>query len=291
VISHRNAPAPKPSRDSVEQACEQYRQELRRFFERRAPQVDCADDLVQLVYLRLLRSPPLASVNDPRRFMYRVAWNVLRDEQPACRAQNSSAPSAAILNVLKQLADSPRITLDRRQRRRPDSGTAGTSCCGNCRGPAKSPFLRQYRAITTATPRCRGAGSDVPPRKEIHRPKRSITSAHISRHWMRSVANQAMPHEISPLEKQPNTAPQDFPDQHGSRRVAGAPAGRRCRSEEEPYPDPAGTPKRVLQVADPFAPRMCRHSWKSWRSSAAPAILIRNASSRYRSYSTQVPPM
>ena len=104
MISHRNAPASKPSRDSVEQACEQYRQELRRFFERRAPQMDCADDLVQLVYLRLLRSPPLALVNDPRRFMYRVAWNVLRDENQRVEREQQRAVSCDP-EMLKQLAE------------------------------------------------------------------------------------------------------------------------------------------------------------------------------------------
>jgi len=103
VISRRNAPAPSTSPSSVDQACEQYRQELRRFFERRAPQADCADDLVQLVYLRLL-GRPLAVVNDPRLFMYRVAWNVLRDENQRVEREQRRAISCDP-EQLKQLAE------------------------------------------------------------------------------------------------------------------------------------------------------------------------------------------
>jgi RNA polymerase sigma factor (sigma-70 family) len=90
LAAHRNAPDSKTAAHSLEQACEQYRQELRRFFERRAPRADRVDDLVQLVYLRLLRSPPVSLVNDPRQFMYRVAWNVLRDENQRAQRERET---------------------------------------------------------------------------------------------------------------------------------------------------------------------------------------------------------
>ena len=101
MAAHRNAPNPKTASDGLQLACEQYRQELRKFFERRAPRADGAEDLVQLVYLRLLRSPPVEEVNDPRQFMYRVAWNELRRENQ--RVRREELVSSCDLDQLERL--------------------------------------------------------------------------------------------------------------------------------------------------------------------------------------------
>jgi RNA polymerase sigma factor (sigma-70 family) len=80
VAAQRTAPDPQAPPDGLQQACELYRQELRRFFKAHARNPDVVDDLVQVVYLRLLSSRPTEPILDPRQYMYRVAWNELHRE-------------------------------------------------------------------------------------------------------------------------------------------------------------------------------------------------------------------
>jgi DNA-directed RNA polymerase specialized sigma24 family protein len=87
--------------DRLQQACGRYRQELRRFFRAARPQAGCVENLVQLVYRRLLRSRPLEEVIDPRQFMYRVAWNELRRENE--RLQREQQVLSCDSNQLQEL--------------------------------------------------------------------------------------------------------------------------------------------------------------------------------------------
>jgi RNA polymerase sigma-70 factor (ECF subfamily) len=77
-----------PVAGGLGEASGRYRQELQRFFALRAREAHAADDLVQLVYLRLLRSRPAEEIRDLRLYLYKIAWNVLRkDNQRVQREQ------------------------------------------------------------------------------------------------------------------------------------------------------------------------------------------------------------
>lgn len=57
----------------------QYRNRLERFMARRAHRPLDAGDLVQEVYLRLLRFPPERLIEQPQAYLYRIASNVVFD--------------------------------------------------------------------------------------------------------------------------------------------------------------------------------------------------------------------
>lgn len=62
---------------SVERSYVQYRSELVAFFSRRAREPGSVEDLVQVVYERLLRYRPRAPVKDPEGYLFRTARRVL----------------------------------------------------------------------------------------------------------------------------------------------------------------------------------------------------------------------
>jgi RNA polymerase sigma factor (sigma-70 family) len=66
--------------DHVERIYGQYREAIRKFFESRTKSASLAEDLAQTVYLKLLNCRTLATVEDPKLFIYAIAWNVLRTE-------------------------------------------------------------------------------------------------------------------------------------------------------------------------------------------------------------------
>jgi RNA polymerase sigma-70 factor (ECF subfamily) len=83
VAIHRGASDPTSPPDGPEteaelyRACEKYRQELREFFASHAHS-NAVDDLMQEVSIRLLRARPTEPIQDPRLYMYQIAWNELR---------------------------------------------------------------------------------------------------------------------------------------------------------------------------------------------------------------------
>jgi RNA polymerase sigma factor (sigma-70 family) len=52
---------------------------LVRYLAKRLGCTATAEDLVQDTYLRLARAPPLAAIENPRAFLYRIALNLARD--------------------------------------------------------------------------------------------------------------------------------------------------------------------------------------------------------------------
>jgi len=104
VAARHNVPDPRTAPESLEEACEQYRIELRRFFELRVRRRDAAEDLVQLVYLRLLCRRPATLIRDPKHFMYRVAWNVLRTENQRLQREQQRTVSCSA-DQLENLTD------------------------------------------------------------------------------------------------------------------------------------------------------------------------------------------
>lgn len=76
--------AAQPRLDPREQAffqrlSEAYRGPLTAYFERRVRSRDEAEDLVQEVFLRLVRRPEGADIDNPEAFVFRAAVNLLRD--------------------------------------------------------------------------------------------------------------------------------------------------------------------------------------------------------------------
>jgi RNA polymerase sigma factor (sigma-70 family) len=63
------------SLQAIALAYKAYRAELRRFLSRRGPSQD-TEDLVQEVYLQLLRFPPKEPLRETQAYLYRVAWHV-----------------------------------------------------------------------------------------------------------------------------------------------------------------------------------------------------------------------
>ncbi len=63
----------------LERLSEAYRGPLTAYFERRVRSRDEAEDLTQEVFLRLVRRPDGADIDNPEAFVFRTAVNLLRD--------------------------------------------------------------------------------------------------------------------------------------------------------------------------------------------------------------------
>jgi len=62
--------------DALGEVYQQYRGELRRFFAHRHSGQN-AEDLVQEIYVQLLRFPPNETLRRPLDYLYRIAWHVV----------------------------------------------------------------------------------------------------------------------------------------------------------------------------------------------------------------------
>jgi len=76
---------PKIPAESFEQAYKEYQAELRRFFEMQAHERNSVEDLVQKVYVQLLRGRSRETVREPKKYLYRCAWRVLYEENRRVR--------------------------------------------------------------------------------------------------------------------------------------------------------------------------------------------------------------
>jgi len=65
--------------ETVDRFYRRFGEELRVFFKRRSRR-HSPEDLVHLVFVRLLNCRELSQVRDPRLYLYKIAWNVLRTE-------------------------------------------------------------------------------------------------------------------------------------------------------------------------------------------------------------------
>lgn len=70
------AHAPRMGLDAIALAYRAYRAELRRFLSKRGHSSQDGEDLVQEVYLQLLRFPPQTPLHEPQSYLYRIAWHV-----------------------------------------------------------------------------------------------------------------------------------------------------------------------------------------------------------------------
>lgn len=79
---------PRIALDAIAAAYQAYRAELRRFFARRSRSSQDGDDLVQEVYLQLLRFPPREPLRETQAYLYRIAWHVVNRANAKGRRDN-----------------------------------------------------------------------------------------------------------------------------------------------------------------------------------------------------------
>jgi RNA polymerase sigma-70 factor (ECF subfamily) len=87
--------APREGEAFLERMSAAYRQPLMRFFRRRTGTDAEAEDLTQEVFVRLLRQPDSASIDNPEAFLFRTALNLLRDRARRNRTRASHAAELA----------------------------------------------------------------------------------------------------------------------------------------------------------------------------------------------------
>jgi RNA polymerase sigma factor (sigma-70 family) len=80
VISLTDLPHNPPSPETLEEAYQRYRLELRRFFKLNSHDTPAVDDLIQAMYLSIRKTRPQGEVRDPRQYLFRAAWNLLHTE-------------------------------------------------------------------------------------------------------------------------------------------------------------------------------------------------------------------
>jgi RNA polymerase sigma-70 factor (ECF subfamily) len=84
---------------------------LRRFFIRRAPRTEDIEDLVQDVYVRLLRRGDLAHVDNLDGYIFQVAVNILRDRLRKRQASHAELHEALSENVSSKDAHPPETAM------------------------------------------------------------------------------------------------------------------------------------------------------------------------------------
>jgi RNA polymerase sigma factor (sigma-70 family) len=82
------------------QAYEQHREELRSFFRSSLRQSDGVDDLIQELYIALIRYPPREPLRDPAAYLYKIAWHLLQRFNKRARR----APETADHETLEKLS-------------------------------------------------------------------------------------------------------------------------------------------------------------------------------------------
>jgi len=77
------------SSEAIEATYELYRARLRAFFHHNARRQGIVDDLMQVLFLRLLRYRPPAVLQSPLKYLYRVAWRVVNDDNRTTRREQA----------------------------------------------------------------------------------------------------------------------------------------------------------------------------------------------------------
>jgi RNA polymerase sigma-70 factor (ECF subfamily) len=74
---HQNDPETRTPAEVLGEAYAQHRTELRHFFARQSRSAQNAEDLVQEIYVQLLRFPPTETLRQPLDYLYKIAWHVV----------------------------------------------------------------------------------------------------------------------------------------------------------------------------------------------------------------------
>ena len=86
-----DTPQNRTTLETLEEAYQRYRLELRRFFERNSRDVHAVDDLIQAMYLSVRKTQPKDDVRDPRQYLFRAAWNLLHTDNRGIEAERAQS--------------------------------------------------------------------------------------------------------------------------------------------------------------------------------------------------------
>lgn len=103
--SASSEPAACTAADATLLAFSQFRTGLYRYLLRRMHSAQNAEDLVQEVYLRLVRAVDLQQVKFPQAYVYRIACNVLSEFQVRERGRETALDSESLLQLAENIAD------------------------------------------------------------------------------------------------------------------------------------------------------------------------------------------
>jgi RNA polymerase sigma factor (sigma-70 family) len=87
------------------QAYEQHRDGLRGFLRAYAFRKDSVDDLMQEVYVALMRHPPREALRDPSAYLYKIGWNVLRKANRRTRREPETHDPATLAELSQQTTE------------------------------------------------------------------------------------------------------------------------------------------------------------------------------------------
>ena len=91
---------PPDDRDKLLNAFMEQRDGLQRFLRRRTTSPALAEDIAQETWLRAASAPLAATILDPRRYLFRIAANLLRDlVRHRCHAVEVMAPAAVVESI------------------------------------------------------------------------------------------------------------------------------------------------------------------------------------------------
>jgi RNA polymerase sigma factor (sigma-70 family) len=86
-------------------AYEQHRDELRGFFRAATRRKDHVEDLVQDVYVTLMRFPPRETVRDPAAYLFKVAWHLLQRFNKRARREDQPLDPESLNRLSRGWAD------------------------------------------------------------------------------------------------------------------------------------------------------------------------------------------
>jgi RNA polymerase sigma-19 factor, ECF subfamily len=76
--------------DEIGRAYSEYSSELKSFLARHSRRSQSSDDLMQEVYMELLRYSPREAVREPQAYLYKIAWHVVNRSN--ARVQHDAVP-------------------------------------------------------------------------------------------------------------------------------------------------------------------------------------------------------
>lgn len=90
---------------NITQTYEQQRDKLHSFFRALARRKDSVDDMMQEVYVELVRYPPREALRDPTAYLYKVAWHLLQRFNKRARQEPVSHDLETLDRISGQWSD------------------------------------------------------------------------------------------------------------------------------------------------------------------------------------------
>lgn len=99
MAANLNAQNPWTSPGKLKEVYEQFRGQLRRFFEVNARHPQSVDDLMQEMFLQLLKSRPTTELRDVQGYLYQTAWSVVNTAHRRARREPQHVLSCDAENI------------------------------------------------------------------------------------------------------------------------------------------------------------------------------------------------